>query len=219
MSQTKLEAKIREKTGKGAARKYRYDGWIPAEFYSAHDENIHLLLNTKEFENILSHGHGLFNLKVDGKKEDFQCVIKDIQLDPVLGYVLHADFQGVKLGEKLTLTVPISLKGTAAGIKAGGILEFVIRELEVECLPKDIPDHLELDISGLQIGDSLRVKDLSYENIRILDDSDETIVLVDHPRLVQEAEEEEEAEELLLEEEQKEPELVRSRKKEEEEED
>ncbi len=218
MAQTVLKAKIREKTGKGAARKYRYDGWIPAEFYSAHDENLHLLLNTKDFESILAHGHGLFNLEVDGQNKEFQCVIKDLQLDPVQGYVLHADFQGVKVGEKLTLEVPLSLKGTAAGVKSGGILEFVMRELEIECLPKDIPDHLEIDISALNIGDSIRVKDLSFENIRILNEEEETIVLVDHPRLAEEVEEEEEGEELLLEEEPKEPELVRSRKKEEEEE-
>ncbi len=218
MSQTSLKAKLREQIGKGATKKYRVDGWIPAEFYSAHEANLHLLLKGRDFEKILSHGHGLFNLEVEDNQKNLQCVIKDIQLDPVKGNVLHADFQGVKLGEKLTLSVPIILKGAAAGIKAGGILEFIIREVEIECLPKDIPEQIEIDVTSLQIGDSLRVKDLKFENFRILDDPEETVLVLEHPKLVKEAEEVEAEEELLVEEEPKEPELVRARKKEEEEE-
>jgi large subunit ribosomal protein L25 len=218
MSQTSLKAKLRDKTGKAATRKYRVDGWIPAEFYSAREKNLHLLLNGRDFERILTHGHGLFSLEVEGNKDQLQCVIKDIQLDPVAGSVLHADFQGVKLGEKLTLSVPIVLKGTAAGIKAGGILEFITREVEIECLPKDIPEQIEVDVTSLQIGDSVRVKDLNFENFRILDEPEDTILMLEHPKLAAEAEEEEKEEELLVEEEPKEPELVRKRKEEEEEE-
>ena len=217
MSDTKLKAQLREKMGKSATRKYRANGWIPAEFYSSRDENMHLLLNGGEFENVLSHGHGLFSLKVEGKNKDFQCIIKEIQTEPVLGKVLHADFQGVKLGEKINLMVPIHLAGTAAGVKAGGILEFLIREVEVECLPKDIPDSLEIDVTNLQIGDTVRVKDLVSENIRVLDDPEETILLIEHPKIVKELEAEEEIEELEGEEEQ-EPEVITARRKEEDEE-
>jgi len=217
MSESKLKAQLREKTGKGATRKYRADGWIPAEFYSSSEENMHLLLKSRDFENILTHGHGLFSLEVEGKKKDFQCIIKELQTEPVQGKVLHADFQGVRLGEKLTLMVPIHLSGTAAGVKAGGIMEFVIREVEVECLPKDIPDSLNIDITNLQIGDTVRVKDLVSENIRILDDPEETILLIEHPKIVQELEVEEEVEELEGEEAQ-EPEVITARRKEEEEE-
>jgi len=217
MSDSKLKAQLRDKMGKSATRKYRTEGWIPAEFYSSHQENMHLLLNSSEFENILSHGHGLFSLKVEGKDEDFQCIIKEIQTEPVLGKVLHADFQGVKLGEKLTLNIPIHLSGTAAGVKAGGIMEFLIREVEVECLPKDIPDSLNIDITALQIGDTVRIKDLVYGNIRILDDPEETILLIEHPKITQELEAVEEAEELEGEEAQ-EPEVITARRKDEDEE-
>ena len=219
MSELVLKAVKRDKTGKGATRKYRADGWIPAEYYSSHDENYHLLLNGAEFETILTHGHGLFKLEIEGEKKDFQCVIKELQLEPILGKVLHADFYGVKSGEKLILNVPISLKGTAAGVKTGGILEFLIRELEVECLPRHIPEVLEIEVSNLEVGDSIRVKDLSFENIRILDDPNETILLVEHSKIAKEIEELDESLEAELEEEESmEPEVITARKSEEEEE-
>lgn len=185
---------------------------------------MHLLLNRRDFEIVLAHGHGLFTLKVEGQDKDFQCVIRELQTEPVLGNLLHADFQGVKLGEKLTLTVPIHLDGTAPGVKAGGIMEFLIREVEVECLPKDIPDSLVVDISQLEIGDSIRVKDIEHENVRILDDPEETILLIEHSKIIKEleaaeAEAEAAAEMVELEgEEAQEPEVITARKKEDEEE-
>lgn len=209
MSETLLKAKVREKTGKSATRKYRANGWVPAEYYSVHDNNIHLLLNQKEFESTIVHGHGLITLQVEGQKKDFQCVIKDTQFDPVKGNLLHADFQGVTLGEKLTLKVPIVMKGTSVGVKAGGILEFIVREVEVECLPRHLPESLEIDVTNLNVGDSIRVKELNYENIKILDDPEEIIVLVEHSRVAMEVEEAEAAEALDEEEEEaQEPEVI-----------
>jgi large subunit ribosomal protein L25 len=171
-------------------------------------------LNQKEFESKLLHAHGLLELEVEGEKEKLQCVLKDLQIDPVKETLVHADFQGVKLGEKLTLDIPIVLKGTAAGVKAGGILEFITREVEIECFPNDIPDNLEIDVTDLEIGDSVRIKDLKFEKIRILDDEDETILIVEHAKVVQELEEAEVAE---GEEEVQEPEVITSRREEEEE--
>ncbi|GAB4379760.1 MAG: 50S ribosomal protein L25 [Calditrichia bacterium] len=211
-----VSAKPREKTGKSAAKKYRAQGLIPAEFYSSHEENMHLLLDKKDFEMMLSKAHGLLDLEIEGAKKKFLSVVKDLQYHPVRGDVLHVDFLGVKRGEKLTIHVPIVLQGTAAGVKAGGILEHIIREVEVECLPKDLPEQLEIDITNLEIGDSIRVKDLKFENIRILDDPEETILLIEHARLTKEVEEMEAAE--MEEEEEKEPEVITSRKEEEEEE-
>jgi large subunit ribosomal protein L25 len=217
MAETKIKAKIREKTGKGAARKYRSEGWIPAEYYSHSDDNLHLLLDQKEFESTIVHGHGLINVDVEDHKKKLQVVIKDMQFDPLKGNLLHADFQGVTLGEKLTLKVPITLVGTSAGVKAGGILEFIIRELEIECLPSQIPDNLQVDVTNLEIGDSIHVKDLSFENTMILDDPEETILLVEHSRVGKEVEEAE-AEEMVEEEEIQEPEVIGRKKEEEEEE-
>jgi large subunit ribosomal protein L25 len=217
MAETKIKATLREKIGKSPTKKYRAEGWIPAEFYSPHDENLHLLLNKSDFETTLTHGHGLLSLEVEGHDKEIQCVIKELQLDPVRGNVLHADFQGVTLGEKLTLKVPIALKGTAAGVKTGGILEFMIREIEIECFPRDIPENLEIDVTNFEIGDSVRVKDLNFEKVRILDDPEETILLVEHSKVAKEIEELEEAEVEVEEEEAAEPEVI-GRKKEEEEE-
>jgi large subunit ribosomal protein L25 len=218
MSEVKLIAKKRENVGKGASRKYRAAGMVPIEFYSHHDDNLHLLIGNHELEKLLAKGHGLLNLEVEGQKNSLQCVLKDIQFDPVKGNILHADFQGVKTGEKLTLSVPIILNGTAEGVKSGGILEFIHREVEIECLPKDIPEHLEINVTELEIGDSIRVKDLNFENIRILDDPEETILIIEHSKVAKELEEAEAAAEEEIEEEAQEPEVITARKEEEEEE-
>jgi large subunit ribosomal protein L25 len=215
MAELKLKAQKRDMIGRGAAKKYRQDGWIPAEYYSSQKDNIHLILNQKEFESKLLHAHGLLKLEVEGEKEKLQCVLKDLQIDPVKESLIHADFQGVKLGEKLTLNIPIVLKGTAAGVKAGGILEFITREAEIECLPDEIPDNLEIDVTELEIGDSVRIKDLKFEKIRILDDEDETILIVEHAKVVQELEEAEVEEGEEGEEEVQEPEVITARKEEE----
>jgi len=213
MADLKLKARKRDRTGKRATKEYRREGWIPAEYYSSQQDNIHLILNSKEFESKLLHAHGLLELEVEGEKDKLQCVLKDLQIDPVKETLLHADFQGIKLGEKLTLDVPIVLKGTAAGVKAGGILEFITREVEIECFPKDIPDHLEIDITALEIGDSVRIKDLKYDNIEILNDEDETILNLEHAKVIEEVEEAEveEGEEEITE-----PEVITARKEEEE---
>jgi large subunit ribosomal protein L25 len=218
MAETKLVAKMRDKTGKGASRKYRVDGWIPVEFYSSRDENVHLLLPSKEYEKTLIRGHGLFNLELEGQEKNFQCIIKELQIDPVKGTVLHADFQGVKLGEKIVIKVPLIVLGTSAGVKAGGIMEFIIREVQVECLPTEIPEKLEIDVSALNIGDSIRIKDLKFENIVILDDPEEAVLLVEHPKIAKEFEEVPETVEVAAPEEPQEPEVIRARRKEEDEE-
>jgi large subunit ribosomal protein L25 len=216
MAELTIKAQIRENLGKKHAKNYRNMGLIPAEYYSSQENNIHLLLQGKDFETLFSHAHGLISLNVENTKKKYNCVIKDVQQDPVLGHVLHVDLQGVKMGEKLIINVPVVLQGTAAGVKAGGILEHLIRELEVECLPKDIPNRLEIDIRDLDIGDAVHVRDLQFENIKILNEPDEAVLIVEHSRIAKEEEEEEAAE--LLEEEISEPELIRSKKEEEEEE-
>lgn len=216
MADVSVKAKKREKLGKGAAKKYRFEGMIPGEYYAAGEDNIHLLLDEKEAEATLTHVHGLINMQIEGTRKKFSCVIKDLHFDPVKGNLLHVDFWGVKAGENIIVSVPIVVKGTAAGVKSGGFLEHLIRELEIECLPQDIPEQLEVDVSNLEIGDVIHVKDLHYDKINILDDPEETILHVAHARIVKEEEEVEE--EIGLEEEVQEPELVKSRKEEEEEE-
>jgi large subunit ribosomal protein L25 len=214
MAAVVIEAEKRESSGSGNARKYRRAGKVPGVFYIDGKDSISLLFEHKKLSYFLSHAHGLVDLEISGEKAALKCVLKEVQYHPVTDEPIHVDFLGVKMGEKIQLSVPLILRGTPEGIKAGGILEHLIRELEIECLPKDIPDNLEVDVSGLSVGKSLHVRDLQFENILILSDPGETIALVELPR-VQITEVEEVAE---VEEELEEPEVIGKGKQEEEEE-
>ena len=145
--------------------------------------------------------------KIEGEKEPKKCVIKEIQRDPVSGKFLHVDFLGVRMGEKITVTVPLVLNGTPAGVKSGGIMEHLIRELEIECFPRHLPEKLEVDVSNLEIGDSIHVSNLKFENMAILDDPDSAVVVIEAPRVVVE-----EVEEAVEEEMPTEPEVISEKK-------
>ena len=213
MASVVVEAKKRDKSGTGNARKYRRSGLTPGVLYSHGNDALSLLFDAKMLSYFIGHSHGLIDLSVEGEKEARKCVVKDVQYHPVTEDVIHVDFLAVKMGEKLTISVPLVLKGTAAGIKHGGILEHMLRELEIECMPKDIPDQLEVDVTGMDIGNSIHVADLRYENIEILNDPSETVAIIELAKVaVKEEEEEVEAEEGL-----EEPELIRDSKKDEDE--
>lgn len=205
-----IEAQKRDQKGSKYARRYRRQGMVPGIFYIHGHESVPLLFNFKSLTNFLSRAHGLISLKVEGEKEERNCVVKDVQYDPVTQAVQHLDLQGVTMGEKIELSVPLVLKGTPAGVKLGGIVEQSLFELDIECFPRDIPDHLEYDISAMEIGDSISVEDLSYDKITILNDPSENVVNVAVPKVVEEVVEEEA--------EITEPELIGAAEKEEEEE-
>lgn len=183
-----IEAKRRDMLGKTHLKKYRREGYIPGVYYFHGNEAIPLLFDSKKMVQFLTGHRGLIDLQIEGEKEPLKCFLKDYQLDPVTDVPIHFDFQGVKMGEKITVYVPLIVRGTPAGVKNGGIAEHLIRELEIECLPSHLPEFLEIDISHLEIGDSIHIKDLSFENVRILNDSEETVVLVETPRIVVEEE-------------------------------
>lgn len=208
-----FNAQKRSQIGKKSSRKLRRAGKTPGIIYSRGDNAVALEFNSKDLKNFISAGHGLLDLKIQGEKAPQKCVIKDIQLDPVSGEIIHVDLMGVTMGEKLTVTVPIVLTGTPTGVKLGGILEHLVREINVECLPRHIPESIEVDISELGIGDSLHIYDIKAENIEILDAKDETVVHVTAPKAVVETVEEvsEELEETA------EPEVITSKKEEEKE--
>jgi large subunit ribosomal protein L25 len=207
-----IEAKKRELVGKKNAKNYRDEGNIPGVYYFHGNEAIHLLFDGTKLTQFLHGRRGLIDLKIEGEKEPLKCFLKDYQFDPVTDRPIHVDFQGVKMGEKIVVDVPLVITGTPAGVKAGGILEHITRELEIECLPRYLPETLEVDVTELEIGDSIHIEDLKYDNIVILNDPEETIVLVEAPRIVVEEEVEEE-EELT------EPELIGEEKEDEEGED
>jgi len=204
-----IEAQKRNEFGKKGSKILRRQGNTPGVYYINGEPAIPLLFDSKIITKFLNASHGLIDLKIDGEKGARKCVLKEIQRDPVTGKYLHVDFLGVKMGEKIIVTIPLVLRGVSLGTKAGGILEHLIRELEIECFPRHLPEKLEIDVSDLEIGDSIHISDLNFEDIKILDDPDETVVVVEAPRLV--------VEEELEEEEITEPELIGEKKEEEEE--
>ena len=205
MTTVALIARSRKETGKGAARSLRRQALIPAVFYGPSVSPIPLSLSAVDFEKIVSGGAGenvLIDLNIEngGSTEIHRAMIKDIQTDPVKGTILHVDLYAISMDKKIHLEIPISLTGTPAGVSEGGILQQVRRTLEVSCLPGQIPDSINLDVSALEIGDSLHVDDLKIpEGVEVLAEEQLTIATVIPPTRVEELEpeilEEEEVEE------------------------
>jgi large subunit ribosomal protein L25 len=214
MEKSILEAELRETGSKQARKLVRKNGKVPGVYYSKHDSPINLAVSEKAINPLVftAETH-LVSLKVDGKELD--CVIKDIQFDPITDKVVHFDLIGLTSGETFQLEIPVQLNGTPVGIKEGGIIQHLIHKLEIECLPKDIPQHIDIDISELKIGDAIHVNDLNIENITILNPEDSVIISVTHPKVEKEPVAEEET---IEEEEQTEPEVIGKGKSEEEEE-
>lgn len=189
MEKVILEAEVRETGSKQASKLVRNNGKVPGIYYSKHDSPVHLAVTEKAINPLVftSETH-LISLQVDGKV--FDCVIKDIQFDPITDKVVHFDLIGLTSGEMFQLEVPIQLHGTPVGVKEGGIVQHLIHKLEIECLPKDIPQRVDIEITELKIGDSIHVKDLKLENITILNTQDSVIVSVSHPKIEKETVEE-----------------------------
>ncbi len=192
MSDKVLQVEKRETTGKEFARSIRRDGKIPGVFYYAGKESEPLTVEVKALRMILASKPTLITLQMDDGSEK-EAIIREIQRDPVSEELQHIDFMGIKRGVKITATVPLELVGEALGVKQGGIVEHLLREAEIECLPKDIPESLVVDVSELDIGNSLHVSDLEFENIRILTKPETGIVNVILPKvaIVEEVVEEE----------------------------
>ena len=191
-----LEAARREGVGKGAARKLRAGGRIPAVYYGRGEEAIPLEVDLKALEAVIHSAEGsnvIVDLKVPGAQaKDRKALIREIQRHPVEGSILHLDLQHISLTERITVEVPIVLIGTPTGVKdAGGILEHLLREVEVECLPTDIPSKLEVDVSALSIGDTLHVSDIKAERVEIKTESDRAIATVVPPTILEEPKPEE----------------------------
>jgi len=215
-----LEVGAREGLGKGKARRLRWSGFIPGIVYGDKKEPIPVVINPRDIENILHLETGentIFQLEVSGAETVDQTMIKDFQLDPVTSKLLHVDLLRVSMKTRLRVMVPIDLSGKAKGVEIdGGILEFTQREVEVECLPQNIPEHMKVDITGLEIGDLVRVADLKVdEKVKILSSPEQVVVSIAAPEVEEEvvAEEEEAPEEAELAAEEK-PEKEKKEKKE-----
>lgn len=204
MKEIKLEVKTRHNVGTSVAKRLRKNGKIPAVVYGAGEKPIPLELEQKNLLSILRSGLGenvIINLNIDDEKKEKKVLIKEIQHDPVWGDILHVDFQQISMKKKIKLSIPLHLVGTAIGVDEGGILQHATRELEIECLPTDIPEKVEVDVSELNIGDAIHVRDLKLEKVVILSDSDTSVVSVVPPTVFKE-------EVKVVEEEVAEPEVV-----------
>ena len=163
-----LDATVRTTIGKNEARRTRREGKVPAVVYGAVSEGasrdaVSIAVEPKALLKILHSEAGantLISLKLDGA--DTKVLVKDFQLEPITHQVLHVDFYRVAMDRMIEVTIPVLLKGEAKGVKLqGGLLEFVRREIEIECLPSDIPEHVDIDVSDLMVGQGVRLKDIA----------------------------------------------------------
>jgi large subunit ribosomal protein L25 len=188
MATATLSATPRTETGKGVARKLRAQHAIPGVLYGHHREPQPLVLDARELDRLVERyatETTVVELGLDG--QSVRTLIREVQRHPVKRNVLHVDFQALVAGEKVTVDVPIVLHGTPAGVKLGGVLDQTMRELTVEVDPSNIPNHIDIDVSGLELGQSIHVSDVPLaEGVTVLDDPDTTICVVAPPRVAEE---------------------------------
>jgi len=183
VSKVVLSARSREAKGSGAVRKVRRAGRVPGVLYGRSGKAISIDLDALEFSNGVKNisESTIVKVEVDGKAYD--VFVKDTQRNILDGKILHVDFYEVESGVALRARVTINLKGNPVGVREGGILEFPLHEVEVECLPKDLPERIELDISNLGVNQSIHVRDLPLSNaIRVITVPEQVVVLVKYAR-------------------------------------
>jgi large subunit ribosomal protein L25 len=184
-----LNALMRKETGKGPARRLRMAGGVPAVFYGPSAESILLSVNASDLLKLLRkrEENVFIRLIIDdgSKKQEKFSMVKDVQMEPVSRRFYHADFYEISMDRPFTFNVPIHFKGLPAGVENGGELQHVRRELKVSCLPTNLPDFIEVDISGLNIGDHLRVSDVrAIDGLTLLDAGEFVIASISAPKAV-----------------------------------
>jgi large subunit ribosomal protein L25 len=174
-----VEAKLREASDKNAARRLRTTGMIPAVLYGAKKDPRAIAVDPKQILRILhsASGHNtIFDISVEG--EQAKAMVVDWQYEPLKGSLLHVDLKRIAMDQKMRLSVPVHVQGEAKGTKLeGGLLDLVLREVHIECLPSDIPSHITVDVTELGQGEAIRVSDLPQSaSVKYLDDPDATVV-------------------------------------------
>ena len=196
----KLEVRERENRGSRDARRLRKQGLIPGVLYGRGNAPHAIVVSERELRRVLTGEHGLhtiLDVVLDGQKNTHASILKDYQQDPIRGRIAHFDLQEVRLDQVIQAQVVVDLVGESSGVKAGGVLSQVTREINVEALPMEVPDRLELDVSGTEIGDTLRLSDLrAPEGVKLLDDPETVLATVTLPTKIVEPEPEELEEEL-----------------------
>ncbi len=217
MSESGFEVQKRDVVGKKANKQLKKEGKIPGIYYIHGEDSIPVAVDAKQLKTLIQSETSIIDLKFDGDKKLTKSIIREVQWDPLYGHPLHVDFMGIKLTEKVHVDVPVHIVGTAVGVKQeGGIMQHIIREISIEALPLDIPEHIDVDITDLDIGGSVRIDDLSIDKVKILSDPTQSIVVIRPPTVIEEPEVEEEV--LEEGEEAAEPEVIGEKKEESDEE-
>lgn len=188
MAEISIKAKRRTELSNAATTSLRNSGFVPGIFYGAGEENISIAINELSLRPVIYTSEAnIISLSLEGEEKSYKCILKDAQFDPLKEKPIHFDFLALREGEKLTLDVSIILKGSAIGVKDGGVIQHSMHKLQIECLPEDIPSHIELDISNLKIGDALRLGDIKIEGVEFKADDSAVIVSVVPPTAEKEA--------------------------------
>lgn len=212
MPEITLEAKKRTEFKKSISKEIRKSGMIPGVLYGAGGENIPIVATELSLRPIIDTSESyVINVSIEGDKKSTECILKDVQFEPLNNKPIHFDLLALRRGETIQLEVNVIVKGSAIGVKEGGVLQHAMHKLEIQCLPKDIPSHIEIDVSELKIGDSIKVSSIKLENVTILNDENAAIAIVVPPTV----EKEPEVEEAELEEGEEEPEVIGKGKKDE----
>ena len=186
MKTVSLSGSSRTNVGKKDAKKLRKEGKVPCVIYGGKEQK-HFYLDQKDFKKIIFTPE-VFIIKIDLDGTVYETILQDIQYHPVTDLVLHADFLELTPGRAVTLAIPVELKGTAPGVVSGGRLQLKLRKLRLKGQVENMPEHVVLDISGLDIGKSIKVKDVQVENVQFLDPANAVVVSVKAARGVTAAE-------------------------------
>jgi large subunit ribosomal protein L25 len=193
MSEMNLQVEKRERTGKGGSRQARMRGLIPAVVYGGGKDSVPIQVDRKSFIDMMKKGDSenpIFLLKMSDTGQERHAMIRGLQKNPVSRQVIHIDFQRIEMTDKVRVSVPIELVGTSFGVKnEGALIDFVVREVHVECLLGDIPKHLELDITELHVGQHAEVRALKIpEGVTLLEEPERVILSLVHTRTEETAE-------------------------------
>ncbi|MCI0433373.1 MAG: 50S ribosomal protein L25/general stress protein Ctc [Gemmatimonadetes bacterium] len=186
-----LAAQSRSGTGKGPNRRLRAAGRVPAVVYGHGDQTRSVSIDAHELERLFSRiqvENTIITLDIDGESAPVRTLVREVQSHPVRNHVIHVDFYQIHAGERITLEIPIRLVGQSVGVKAGGILQHNLDVLEVTCLPDAIPEAIDVDITLLEVGDSIHVSDIAIpEGVEVEVEGDRTVCSVIPPVVVEEA--------------------------------
>ena len=191
MAEVRLDVKVREKKGTGGARSIRRDGYIPAVIYAHGEEALLIMIDKNQFSKAVrgrTTENVLIDMKIEKQRKPKKAIIKEVQVHPVSDEIIHIDFSEVFMDEKIHTRIPVVEKGEAKGVKEqGGVLEHIVRDIEIECLPAGIPEKIEVDITDLEVGKSIHVFDIVFsEGIKVLTDPKLVVFSVAIPKVVEE---------------------------------